>query len=185
MNLFRFGLTFAAIQFLAQVSRADIETDRDACLKHNEYTALPYPVMTACSRLIASGRLDSLAMARAYYSRGKAMEKVVGSGRALADYTQAINLDPGLIEAYLKRANLFGGQRDYDAAVADCTAAILLAPRSAAAYECRGRAYENKGDDDLAAADLRKARELRESEFARTKLRPLFLPPRPDTKRGN
>jgi tetratricopeptide (TPR) repeat protein len=77
--------------------------------------------------------------------------------RAIADYTQAIRLDPNFAEAYNARGNAYHHKKDYDRAIADYSQAMRLDPNFAEAYNARGLAYSDKGDYDRAIADLDQA----------------------------
>ena len=71
---------------------------------------------------------------------------------AIADYTEAIRLDPGDAEAYYNRGVIYAHKGDYDAAVADYTEAIRLDPGDATAYYNRGFDYGKIGDYPRAIA---------------------------------
>ena len=76
---------------------------------------------------------------------------------AVAEYTQAIALDPKYARAYNNRgaANNYLGQ--YAEAIADCTQAITLDPKYAAAYNNRGAANNYLGQYAEAIADCTQA----------------------------
>jgi tetratricopeptide (TPR) repeat protein len=65
--------------------------------------------------------------------------------KAIADYTEAIRLDPKDTETYCYRGLAFEQKGEYDKAVADCTEIIRLSPKDIKAYEIRGLAYELSG----------------------------------------
>ena len=64
--------------------------------------------------------------------------------KAIADYTEAIRLNPKLAEAYYSRGFAYGKKGDYDKAIADYTEAIRLDPKYAEAYYNRGVAYATR-----------------------------------------
>jgi cytochrome c-type biogenesis protein CcmH/NrfG len=76
---------------------------------------------------------------------------------AIADYSEAIRLKPGFVEAYINRGYAYGQQRDYDKAIADYNEAVRLKPDFWAAYINRANAYNHKGDWDRALADYNEA----------------------------
>ena len=79
--------------------------------------------------------------------------------RALADFNEAIRLDPNAAPAYFKRGIIYDHHRgDYDRALADYNEAIRLDPKYADAYELRAVIYLTKrGDLDRALADFNEA----------------------------
>ena len=79
---------------------------------------------------------------------------------AITHYTEAIELNPDLAEAYNNRGNAYRNTSDFDAAIADYNKAIELNPDLAEAYNNRGVAYRNTSDFDAAIADYNKAIEL-------------------------
>jgi lipoprotein NlpI len=79
---------------------------------------------------------------------------------AVALYSEAIKLDPGNAEAYVRRAYARTALKDYAGAVADCDQAIGLSPRYALAYARRGLAKEWNHDFPGALSDFDRAIEL-------------------------
>jgi tetratricopeptide (TPR) repeat protein len=76
---------------------------------------------------------------------------------ALAEYAEAIRLNPGYAKAYDSRAYIHNNRGAYDLAIADCTEAIRLDPKFMIAYVRRSFAYNSRGSYDLAAADCTEA----------------------------
>jgi tetratricopeptide (TPR) repeat protein len=76
---------------------------------------------------------------------------------AIADYTEAIRLDPKSVNAYNGRAGAYADNRNFDKAIADSTEAIRLDPKSAMAYHERSYVYNIKGNFDKAIADSTEA----------------------------
>jgi tetratricopeptide (TPR) repeat protein len=73
--------------------------------------------------------------------------------KAIADYTQAIRIDPKFATAYSNRGSAYGMKGDYDKAIADFTKAMELNPGIMYLYSNRGVAYFEKGDYDKAMVD--------------------------------
>jgi len=73
--------------------------------------------------------------------------------KAIADYTQAIRIDPKFATAYSNRGSAHGMKGEYDKAIADYSKAIELNPGIMYLYLNRGSAYFDKGDYDMAMAD--------------------------------
>ena len=63
---------------------------------------------------------------------------------AVADFGEAIRLDPKLATAYIARGFAWSQKKDFDKAIADYTEAIGLEPRNADAYYDRGLAFGKK-----------------------------------------
>jgi tetratricopeptide (TPR) repeat protein len=96
-----------------------------------------------------------------YVNRGDAFYGKGDRDSAIADYTRAIDIDPGNTRAYYSRGSAFLGKGEHALAIADGTQAIGLKADYAEAYALRGTAYTSKGDDDLAIADLTKAVDIK------------------------
>jgi tetratricopeptide (TPR) repeat protein len=87
-------------------------------------------------------------------------EKKAVYDRAIADYNQALRLDPNYATAYSNRGNAYYAKKDYDRAIADYNQALRLDPNHEVAYTNRGTAYYAKGDYDRAMADYNQALRL-------------------------
>jgi tetratricopeptide (TPR) repeat protein len=98
--------------------------------------------------------------AEQYYERGLARKSAGSYDLAIADFTQAIALDPSYGEAYEKRGETYQRREQYELAINDYTSAIDLTPDSAYLYFTRGQAYLDWGQTDAAIADFRKTYEF-------------------------
>jgi tetratricopeptide (TPR) repeat protein len=77
---------------------------------------------------------------------------------AIADYNEAIRLNPGSAGvAHQGRGRAWRDKKDYDKAIADCNEAIRLDPGHARAYYTRGVVWSDKKDYDQAIADYNEA----------------------------
>ena len=86
---------------------------------------------------------------------------------AIADYNEAIRLNPGSAGvAHQGRGRAWRNKKDYDKAIADCNEAIRLDPGHALAYYTRGVVWSDKKDYDKAIADYNEAIRL-DPGFAR------------------
>ncbi|MBD2130419.1 DnaJ domain-containing protein [Microcoleus sp. FACHB-1] len=80
-----------------------------------------------------------------YYVRAvaKALEKDYQG--AVADYTEAIELNPHFVEAYIKRGATLYKMGDARGALKDCSQALRINPNSSGAYYYQGRARYKLG----------------------------------------
>ena len=132
--------------------------DREDCAA----TGNPDQSIAACARVIADNTETAANRAVAYKNRGNAYYNKKDYDGAIADYNEAIRLDPSQalnyrVLAYVNRARIYFDKKDYDRAIADDSEAIKLDPKLATAYNRRGVAYLNKRDLDRAFADYNEA----------------------------
>ena len=129
---------------------------------NNEYVAAIDTIESAVAEVrlegeqAVDGYADTLApgLAEAYFRLGWLyQESPVNLDAAIANYTEAIELDPQDAAAYFNRGLAWYDQDDLDRAIADYTEAIKLAPQFALAYNNRGIASSDQGDFDRAIAD--------------------------------
>lgn len=136
-------------------SNSQLSPDWAQCVDQGSAFAI-----SACTRIIQSGTKTRENLAAAYTDRGIAYEHEGEHKQAIADYTNAIELDPKLAAAYYSRGNVYEREGEHDQAIADYNKAIDLDPKYADAYHNRGAAYRNKGDADRAIVDFNKTLEL-------------------------
>ncbi len=84
--------------------------------------------------------------ADAYYNRGRSYYNKKDYDRAIAEYNQALRLDPNYVYAYNNRGLVYYNLKDYDRAIADYNQALKLDPHYTAAYNNRELAYKDKKD---------------------------------------
>ena len=113
--------------------------------------------INGCSSIIQSSRETRRNVAIAYYSRGLAYYDKGDDDRAIAEFNEAIRLDPKFAYAYSSRGLAYDHKGDLGHADPDYNEAIRLDPKYAQAYFNRGNAYYQKGDDDRAIADYSEA----------------------------
>ena len=80
--------------------------------------------------------------------------------RAIADYNQALKLDPNYVSAYYSRGNVYYNLKDYDRAIAEYNQALKLDPNYVNAYNGRGNVYYDLKDYDRAIAEYNQALKL-------------------------
>jgi tetratricopeptide (TPR) repeat protein len=79
---------------------------------------------------------------------------------ALADFEQAVRLEPSQSSAYAYRGQAYAALQRHGEALADQDKAIWLDPSNALAYNARGITYSLQGRDDEALADYGRAIQL-------------------------
>ena len=124
--------------------------------------------IVACTRNIQSGRFTGQNLAVAFTNRGLAHKSKGQWDRAIADFSEAIRLKPGLAEAFGNRGNVYRKKGQFDRAIKDYDRAIHLKPDGAQVFADRGLAYERKGEQNHALKDFKKA-------YALGYLHPLLL----------
>ena len=115
------------------------------------------PGLNACTRMINSGRFKDKALASIYRARGSWKQKKGELDASLADYGISIRIEPGDVESYDYRADVYQQQGDLDRAIEDYNHASRIDPTYAAAYYSRGLIYEKKGDVAKARAEYNSA----------------------------
>ena len=109
--------------------------------------------IAACTALIESGRLDGRNLGTAYYNRGTARSRDGDEARAIADFGEAIRLDPNDVSAFVNRGIAYLNKGDHRLAIADLDEAIRLDPKQESAWSARGDVYSALGDHARAIAD--------------------------------
>jgi tetratricopeptide (TPR) repeat protein len=90
--------------------------------------------------------------AEEYYNRGVSRQTAGQLDLAIADYTQAIALQPQYADAYHQRASSYMGKEAYQQAIDDFTMEITIDPQRTIC-DCRAEAYMHLQQYDLAIAD--------------------------------
>ena len=104
--------------------------------------------------------------ATSYHDHGLAKNARGDFDGAIADYNQALALNPSYAEAYWDRGQARFSKDDFNGAIADLDRALALNPNLAGAYGSRGAAKEAKGDLTGALADYDKSIALANDEAA-------------------
>ena len=113
-----------------------------------------------CSQAIASGQISNADLAATFYNRGSAYYSAGNYEKAVADYDQAIRLDPSFSLGFYARGAANNARSNYSQAIRDYDEAIRLDPVFAFAYEGRGYARFLLGQFSAAEADFAKTLEL-------------------------
>src|SRR6266571_1457532 len=116
----------------------------------NKEKASPDVQIKGCTSVIGSGKETPKNLSIAYNNRGNGYRTKGDNDRAMADYNEAIRLDPRYSLAYNGRGNTYLDKKEYDRAIADYSQSIALDPNYDSPHNGRGNAYRSKGDVDTA-----------------------------------
>ena len=130
----------------------DFTLEREACMNLSGAAGI-----AACDRAIASGKFSGSDAAYLLARRGYERQARNDLAGALADYSEAIRLDPRLAMAFNNRGNIYRDQGDYDRALADYDRALALDPAKPDPLASRGWVLSQKGEDERARQDFEKA----------------------------
>jgi len=144
------GLLLCAGLLLAMPALAATAADRDACTAGVDKADVGG---AACSRIIDDASASVADRVKASENRGRGFFNSRNYDRAIADYGEAIKLNPNDAFALAHRCEAYESKEDHDAAIADCTEAIRIDPGYGWAYNNRGVAYYGLHDYDAALAD--------------------------------
>jgi tetratricopeptide (TPR) repeat protein len=130
--------------------------------------AAPDLQISGCTAVIQSGKYTGKNLAIAFNNRGVGYYKKQDYDRAIADYDQAIRVDPlpGVAaddrgrtgtNVYNNRGYAYFAKKDHARAIADYDRAIKVDPKDPLVYNNRGLAYSDTGEFDRAIADFGEA----------------------------
>jgi tetratricopeptide (TPR) repeat protein len=120
--------------------------------------------VSSCTELIDAGVVSGKLLAALFNNRGLAYHMGRDYARSIADFDEAIRLDPTSDSAFLNRARSYVLQKKYDLALADYDKAIELDPKNAGAYMNRGNVHHERGDTERAIADYGAAIQIRPAD---------------------
>jgi tetratricopeptide (TPR) repeat protein len=113
--------------------------------------------IAACTAIIKKRGETKKNLADAYYNRGEAYFKKQDYEHAIADYSEAVRLDPRFSRAFVARGDSSRLIAEYDRALADLAEAIRLDPKSGSAFSVRGKVYLEQKKYGLAIAEYNEA----------------------------
>jgi tetratricopeptide (TPR) repeat protein len=113
--------------------------------------------ITACTRDIESGALRGKSLAEAYMFRGRGWSRKADFDHALADFSEALRLDPTFAAAMNDRATVWFRKGQFDRAIADFEVAVRLNPKDGAIRCNLGRVLHEKGEFDRAIIEYTEA----------------------------
>ncbi len=142
------GTWLALLLLLAPAAPAKAESGDDrlwADCSHEGDVARDRSI-AACTSLIRSGRVHGKPLGTAYYNRAISYSSRGEKGFAVADYSEAIRLDPKDSDAFVNRGIAYLDLGEHQRALADLEEAIRLDPRKESAWSARGDVYVEMGD---------------------------------------
>jgi Flp pilus assembly protein TadD len=104
-----------------------------------------------------SDSIDAEPSADAYNNRGIVHYQKGDKERAIADYSEAVRLNPQHGEAFNNRAWTYYKSGQMQTALSDADRAVRLLPGESYTWDTRGHIYESLGNRDAAIRDYRKA----------------------------
>ncbi|MER5763658.1 tetratricopeptide repeat protein [Streptomyces sp. NPDC002082] len=120
----------------------------------------PAPGTAALTALLARAELASEGRVLALTLRGRDHRNAEEYAEALADYTQALDLDPRAVRASFGRALTRQLAGSNEAAIADYTRTVELDPQDGMSLVNRGTLYRGSGRFEEALADFERALEI-------------------------
>jgi formylglycine-generating enzyme required for sulfatase activity len=145
-------------QEIERIKQQQVEQQNSWC-RNDKHAFSGELEMAGCMAMSQFGRLnindlnDRKDLTEAYLNRGNAFVNEGHSERALADYNQAIALDPKNADAFNARCYARAILGQLQTALADCNQSLALRPNDAATLDSRGLTYLKLGQFDNAIAD--------------------------------
>ena len=146
---------------LATQALAATPADRADCA--GKVDKEPDVALAACSRVIDDASEAAFERARAYKIAAALRSTTKDYDRAIADYSEAIKIDPHDAPAYARRGMAWTEKGEFDSATADLTEAIKIDPNDGFGFAQRGltqfkkRLITKKGGWEPAISDYSEA----------------------------
>lgn len=109
--------------------------------------------IAALSRALSAQDLPSHLAPVGHLTRGREYLDSKQYDLAIADFTLALKLRPGYLEAYLSRCDAYSEEKQYALALSDCTKAVELDPANWRVRQDRIAVYLRMKDFERAAAE--------------------------------
>jgi tetratricopeptide (TPR) repeat protein len=149
-----FGGATSLLLFLSAPGQGASPDDDAGCAQHDDLDRR----IASCTRVLNDVNKNAHDRAVAFSNRGLAWHDKRKRMRALADYSEAVGLNPKLANAYYGRGVVWSKEDEVERALADFTEAIRLEPNNAIYYNerCWALAVADR-DLELALADCTEA----------------------------
>lgn len=145
----RCALTAGLIVLAGAVQAQNADQDHARCAG-----ADPGLAISGCTAVIQTGRETNESLAVVFHYRGNAYLERGDFDHAIADFAQAIRLNPALPQSFYDRGRAYLAKKDYSQAIQDFDQTIRLNPDIPEVYDSRGKAFYDAGDPDRAAKDF-------------------------------
>jgi tetratricopeptide (TPR) repeat protein len=145
--------TFIAIAVgavLTTPASADIKRDKSDCTQFADLDR----TIEGCTRLLNNPQFEKQLIPVVYNNRGIAWQYKGDFDRAIADYSEALRLDPRQVRSLANRAGVWNEKGEFEQALADVNEAIRLNPNVLESYYTRALIWWNLHQLDKALADL-------------------------------
>jgi tetratricopeptide (TPR) repeat protein len=143
------GAAFWTVLAATTVAGAQGTAQRDC----SDAQADPDRIVASCSSILDSSGLPPAGQIRALTNRGLAQTRKGAFDDAIADFDNALRIDPDDGRARNARGIAFRRKGEYDRAIADYDVALRRNPRDVRALNNRGVAYRWKRDYDRSITD--------------------------------
>ncbi len=161
MRIFSLIAMVLFVSSLAAPAPAGIKED---CVQERD----PYLRIGGCTAVIRSDQRQGKGFAWAYHNRGVTYADFGEHRRAIADYDQALRLNPGLAQAYNGRAwTLYLMGRNAEA-LGDVGWALSLDPGDVRAIDTRAHVLAALGRQSEALAEFERAMQAGGADWVRT-----------------
>jgi tetratricopeptide (TPR) repeat protein len=131
---------------------------RDACFAAG---LTPDETIAGCNVVLSQRKRETTtSVGHAFYNRGQAYVRKGEHERGIADFSEAIRLDPSDADGFRSRGSAYDDIEKYDLALADYDQALKLDPKNVLAFAYRGITLTNTGELDRAIKDFDEAAKL-------------------------
>ena len=145
------SIALALLLATAAAAHADVAADYRRCAGK----LTPSEREAACSAVLAEASAKTW-QEKAHNARGHARMALGRYGDAIADFTEAIRLDP-IAGYYDNRQAAYRAMGELDSALSDAYAAVKIAPKDSFVYRSRGLVYADMRQWPLAIDDFNTA----------------------------
>ena len=145
----------AAIAFCAPAYADALDDAEKACEGKTGQT--PDQIVAGCTTVIQSGQYDQANLSLAYINRGLGYHQKNELDKAIADYEEALKLNPQSAVAFYARGTVYRDKGANELALADLDRAVAIKPDLPDLFATRGNVLAAMGEHERAIADFTEA----------------------------